>query len=64
MEIYEKLVTVVELGPIETAILSVVLFLFLFVLVWSARTGFGGEFVGFDFSWIKGLLKRDGETGV
>ena len=62
MNTYQDLVTVVELGPLETAIFCVLLTAILVFFTISARTGVGGEFVGFDFTWIKSILKDEGKT--
>ena len=62
MKTYQDLITIVELGPIETALVSALLTSILVILAWSAKTGIAGDFIGFDFSWIKRIFNRKRES--
>ena len=65
MNTFQDLVTVVEMGPLETALFCVLLTALLVITVWSVKTDVVGNFVGFDFSWayiLRRFRKHGGNT--
>jgi len=60
LKTYQDVFTVVELGAFETLLFCVLLTSILVFFSMSAKTGIVGEFICFDFSWIKRILKDGG----
>jgi len=60
LKTYQDVFTVVELGAFETLLFCVLLTSILVFFAMSAKTGIVGEFIGFDFTWIKRILKNGG----
>ena len=52
----------VDPNPLESFVICVVMLGLLTMFAWSAKSDFSGHFIGFDFSWVRRLLRRDGKT--